>query len=211
MNLRSPLAALVSLLLAAPALAQSFSTVAPERGSLSSERLKPIDAVAQKIVGEEKAASGIVVLVARKGGVAHFGAYGALDVEAKVPMKKDALFRICSMSKPITSVAAMILFEEGAFLLDDPVAKFLPEFSDMKVLAAQQPAGATEPALVPAARPITIRDLLTHSSGIAYRFIAPPPLDALYTKAGIVDGLHEANIDLAENVRRIAAQPLLHQ
>jgi len=211
MNLRTTLAALVTLLLASSAFAQSLPTVAPEDAGLSTERLKRLEAVAQKIVGEEKAAAGVVVLIARHGGLAYHAAFGAQDVEAKLPMRKDSIFRICSMSKPITSVAAMILFEEGAFLLDDPVEKFLPEFKDQKVLAQEQPAGATEPATVPAARPITIRDLLTHTSGIVYRFFAPPPLDTLYTKGGVVDGLHEADIDLAENVRRIAAQPLLHQ
>jgi CubicO group peptidase (beta-lactamase class C family) len=185
----------------------SLPTIAPEDAGFSSERLQRLDAVARRLV-DERAIAGAVVLLARHGGIAHFEAYGQMDVEARIPMRRDALFRICSMSKPITSVAALVLFEEGRFLLDDPVAKFLPEFANPQVLVA---GSAAAPAFEPAAHPITIRHLLTHTSGIAYRFMAPPAIAELYAKAGITDGLSETDLDLAENVRRIAAQPLVHQ
>jgi CubicO group peptidase (beta-lactamase class C family) len=115
------------------------------------------------------------------------------------------------MSKAITSVAVMMLYEEGRFLLDDPLSRFLPEFERPQVLVPA-PEGALEPyGLVPAERPITIRHLLTHTSGISYRFEGLPIIADLYAEAGITDGLAETELDLAENVRRIAAQPLLHQ
>jgi len=204
-------AALLSLiaLLAAPLAAQS-PAVAPEAVGLSAERLQRLDAAIQGMVDRGEIA-GAVVLLSRRGEVAHRAGYGWLDREARIPMRPDAIFRICSMSKAITSVAVMQLYEEGRFLLDDPVARFLPEFSEPKVLVPP-PAGATGAyGLVPAERPITIRHLLTHTSGITYRFLGQPIIADLYAKAGISDGLAETELDLAENVRRIAAQPLLHQ
>lgn len=213
MRSRTGFLSLLWLLLAAalpsPAFAQPLPSVAPEDAGFSRERLQRVDAMAERLVAE-RAMAGAVVLLARSGGVAHFKAYGEMDVEAKIPMRRDAIFRICSMSKPITSVAALILFEEGHFLLDDPIAKFLPEFEKPKVLA-ETPANGSAPALVPAKSPITIRHLLTHTSGITYRFFGQPVISDLYSKAGINDGLSECDFDLAENVRLIAAQPLIHQ
>lgn len=208
MRLRRLILAIV-LAFAAPALSQPLPTVAPEDAGLSRERLQRLDAAAARLV-DERSIAGAVVLVGRSGGIAHFAAYGHMDVEAKTPMRRDAIFRICSMSKPITSVAALILFEEGHFLLDDPIAKFLPEFEKPQVLA-EAPTNGNAPTLVPATTPITVRHLLTHTSGITYRFLGQPVISDLYSKAGINDGLSECEFDLAENVRRIAAQPLIHQ
>jgi len=151
---------------------------------------------------EEGRIAGGVVLLARHGQVAHLGAYGSADLKAGTAMTSDAIFRICSMSKPITSVAVMVLYEEGHFLLDDPVARFLPELDSPQVIV---PAGDSS-GLVPASRPITIRQLLTHTSGISYRFFGLPIIANLYAETGITDGLSETDLELAANVRRIAAQ-----
>lgn len=176
----------------------------------SPEGLARLDAFARRLVDEGRVA-GAVVLLERGGTPMHFEAYGWHDLEARRPLERDALFRICSMSKIVTSVAALMLFEEGHFLLDDPVAHYLSEFADPRVLADPSAPAGGEPVLVAAQRPITVRHLLTHTSGIAYGFLAPPTLGELYARAGISDGLAQTAHDLAENVRRIAAQPLLHQ
>ncbi len=192
---------------AAPRSGDALGVVVPEQVGLSSERLARLDAAVEGLL-DEGALAGAVVLLARGGAVAHFEAYGDLDAESETPMPRDALFRLCSMSKAVTSVAAMILYEEGRFLLDDPVARFLPEFADARVLAEAGEDGA--PAFEPARQPITVRHLLTHTAGIAYRFTGTP-VSELYAAAGVSDGLAEADVDLAENVRRIAGAPLLHQ
>jgi CubicO group peptidase (beta-lactamase class C family) len=200
----------VLLLSSAAVLAQPLPQAAPEDLGLSSARLQRLDTAARGFV-ERGEIAGAVVLLARRGRVAHFEAYGQMDRESGRAMRKDAIFRICSMSKPVTSVAAMLLFEEGRFLLDDPVSKWLPEFEGTKVGVPSADGAGKPPQLVRLARPITVRDLLTHTSGISYRFIGDPAVADLYAKAGITDGLAETDLDLAENVRRIAAQPLLHQ
>lgn len=191
-----------------PLPAQPLSATPPGAVGLSAERLTRLDALTERLVAQGEIA-GAVLLVARRGHVAHFSSYGHLDREAGVVMPKDAIFRICSMSKPITSVAVMMLYEEGHFLLDDPVARFLPEFEALQVLVPAA-EGAAQQGRVAAAGPITIRHLLTHTSGISYRFFGLPIIADLYAGAGITDGLAETELDLAENVRRIAAQPLLH-
>src|SRR5215831_20951255 len=168
---RYPYARRLSLLCAAYLVAalasgaQDLPTAKPESVGLSSERLERIAAKVQQAV-DQKRIAGAVTLVARHGKVAWFKSQGALDREAGKPMRNDAIFRICSMSKPITSVAVMILYEEGKFLLDDPISKFLPEFKNPKVLV--KPTSGGEPYTIPAAREITIRDLITHTSGITY-------------------------------------------
>ena len=113
--------------------------------------------------------SGVVTLVARQGRVVHLEAVGYRDAEAKAPMTTDTIFRIASMTKPIASVALMMLFEEGHFLLSDPISKWLPEFANMKVVQPAPPGERVETpyATVPAKRPITIKHLLTHTAGLA--------------------------------------------
>jgi len=135
----------------------------PEDAGLSSERLHRIhDAIQRHIDAGE--ISGAVTLVARRGRLVHFEAHGLMDLESKRPMQKDAIFRIASMSKPITGVAVMMLLEEGKLRLNDPVSKFLPEFKDPKVAVAKGSPG--EFYVVPADRELTIRDLLTHTNGL---------------------------------------------
>jgi len=146
------------------ALAQDIPTGKPESVGLSSERLERIGTVVQRDI-DEKRIAGAVTLVIRRGHVAWFKSQGMMDREASKPMRPDAMFRICSMTKPITSVAVMMLYEEGRFLLDDPVSKYLPEFKNPKVLV--KPAKGTTYS-IPATKEITIRDLHRHTSGITY-------------------------------------------
>jgi CubicO group peptidase (beta-lactamase class C family) len=125
-------------------------------------------------------------------------------------MSGSTIFRIASMTKPITSAAVLILADEGKLRVDDPVAKFLPEFAEMKVLAPSS-GGSDAIATVPAERPITIHDLLTHTSGLSYRFANVPILGRLYVEAAVSDGLSETPGTIGDNVRRLARLPLLHQ
>ena len=141
----------------------------PEEVGMSSERLSRIRIAMQRYV-DRKLVPGVVSLVARQGRVVYLDNIGFQDVEAGTPMTTDTIFRIMSMTKPITSVALMMLYEEGHFLLSDPVSKWIPEFSDAKVamrLPPQEYSGVPW-KLVPAARPITVRHLLTHTAGLGY-------------------------------------------
>lgn len=186
---------------------------APEAVGLSRDRLAAVrDLLVQNV--DRGAIAGAVALVARRGQIAFLEAVGEADAEADRPMRPDAIFRICSMSKPITSVAVMVLEEEGRLSLADPVAKFIPEFKDARVIA---PAGAASgessgnAPLVPPERELTVLHLLTHTSGLTYGFMGRPALAAYYRKAEIADGLSETSLTLEENARRIAAIPLVHQ
>ena len=185
------------------AFAQGLPTASPESVGLSAQRLERIGAIVQRDIDENRL-SGSVTLVARKGCVAWFKAQGMMDKEAGKPMKPDAIFRICSMTKPITSVAIMMLYEEGRFLLNDPVSKFIPEFKNPKVLV-RPPSG--EPYAVPANKEITIRQLLTHTSGLTYHW--NPDLGARYKEAGIAHGLLQYNGKIADNIKALAGLPLL--
>jgi CubicO group peptidase (beta-lactamase class C family) len=183
----------------------------PEAVGLSAEKLKALDQRFVKAIQDNQIA-GAVVLVARKGKIGHLEAIGMADIDAKKPMKPDALFRIASMTKAITSVAAMMLIEEGKLNLDDPVYKHLPEFKDAKVLVPGKSDKEDDYSLTPAKRPITIHDLLTHTSGLIY---ANPgsakQLSALYSKAKINGGFTATTEKLADNVKRLGALPLAHQ
>ena len=196
------------LLTAGPtAVGQGLPTAPPAQLGLDPERLERIVTLVEDAVDRQEVA-GAVTLVARLGRVGHLEAVGWRDVEGRAPMETDTLFRIASMTKAVTSVAAMQLYESGALLLDDPVSRYLPAFAAVEVLA---PGGAAAPRLVPLDRPITIRHLLTHTSGLSYRFLAPPPLAPRYIAAGITDGLAQTPGTVGEMVDRLAALPLLHQ
>jgi len=163
-------------------------SVSPESVGLSSERLERIGRNIQKSVDENRIA-GAVSLVARHGQIAYFKAFGMASREDRKPMQTDHIFRICSMTKPITSVAVMMLYEEGRFLLNDPVSNFIPEFKEMKVLDTPYTQDKTSPpgSLVEAKRPITIRHLLTHTSGLTYHWNAR--LGKQYREAGMGHGV----------------------
>jgi len=158
--------------------AQVLRPATPESVGLSSERLARLDATMKQYADEGRIA-GVVTLIARRGRVAHLGSYGKLDLEKNAPMPKDAIFRIASMSKAVTSVAAMMLMEEGKLLLADPVSKFIPAFKKTSVYVAGTDGAPAK--TVPAKREITVRDLLTHTSGISY---GAGPNEAQYKKAG---------------------------
>jgi CubicO group peptidase (beta-lactamase class C family) len=191
------------LVLSIVAFAQDLPTAKPESIGLSSERLDRIASTVQRNI-DSKRIAGAVTLVVRHGKVAWFKAQGMTDREAAKPMPTDAMFRICSMTKPITTVAAMMLYEEGKFLLDDPVSKYLPEFKGSKVLV-KPPKG--EPYTIPAAKEITIRDLMRHTSGITYQW--NEDLGPMYEKADVASGLLQYDGTIGDSVKRLAAQPLL--
>jgi CubicO group peptidase (beta-lactamase class C family) len=179
--------------------------VTPESVGLSSHRLERITAWMERHVRDELL-PGVSVLVYRGGGVPYFGTAGLMDREAGKPLAEDTIFRIYSMTKPVTSVAAMMLFEEGRFQLDDPIARYLPEFRDMQVLVG---GDAVSPRLEPAREPITVRHLLTHTSGLTYWFMNATAVDALYRENGVDFVRGEG--DLASMVERLADLPLLCQ
>jgi CubicO group peptidase (beta-lactamase class C family) len=172
----------------------------PEEAGLSSVRLQRVDAMALRYIDEGKLA-GLVTLVARQGQVVHLGKCGVQALETSAPMEFDSIFRIYSMTKPITTVALMMLYEEGLFQLRDPVSRFLPEFKAAKVWES-------EGQLVDPAREITIYDLLTHTAGLSYGGYDETgiPVDKLYDEAGL-DNIEISN---EEMVRRIASLPLMY-
>jgi CubicO group peptidase (beta-lactamase class C family) len=174
----------------------------PEDIGLSSPALSRL----RKVLSGEVANGrlpGAVALIARRGRIALFESFGRRDPANGASMATDSIFRIYSMTKPIVSLAAMMLWEEGRFLLSDPIGKYLPELADLKV-AVQRGA---EIELVPAARPITIQDLLRHTSGLTYEFRGSGPMHKMYMAAKIYNR-HQSN---ADQVAALSKMPLLHQ
>src|SRR5580765_150285 len=191
------------LVLSVFGFAQDLPAGKPETVGLSSERLERIGAAVQHEI-DDKRIAGAVTMVVRHGSVAWFKSQGMMDREAGKAMQSDAMFRICSMTKPITSVAVMMLYEEGRFLLDDPVSKYLPEFKNPKVLV--KPAKG-EPYSIPATKGITIRDLLRHTSGITYQWNGD--LGPMYESAGVASGLLQYDGTIGDSVKHLAGLPLL--
>jgi len=205
MTRRLNLAMLVcALILATIASAQELPTAKPESVGLNPDRLDRISKTVQKDI-DDKRIVGAVTLVMRHGQVAWFKAQGMQDREATKPMQPDTIFRICSMSKPITSAAVMILYEEGYFLLEDPISKYLPEFKNPKVLV--KPANGGAPYTIPATREITIRDLLRHTSGLTYSW--NEDLGPMYKQANVASGVLPYDGTIADSVERLAKLPLL--
>lgn len=185
--------------------ALSLPRATPEAVGMSSERLARIRPVIHQYVKLGKIA-GAVTLVMRKGKVAHLEAIGNMD-DGK-PMREDTIFRIASMTKAVTSVAVMMLYEEGKLLLNDPVSKYIPEFKGAQV--AMPSEDKKSHTLVPAKSEITIRQLLTHTSGITYRFVSAEPWARLYKEAGISDGLIQTEGRTGDNIKKLAKLPLMH-
>ncbi|CAH2604229.1 Beta-lactamase class C and other penicillin binding proteins [Rhodovastum atsumiense] len=184
---------------------QDLVSARPEEVGLSSARLAHVEAWAQRLVDEGKL-PGVLTLVARRGRVAHLHVCGQADLARGVPLGADTIFRIYSMTKPLTSVALMMLYEEGRFQLDDPVARFLPCFANMRVFTG---GSRFKFDTAPAERDITIRDLLTHTAGLTYGFIDAHPVDAMYREQGVD---FQTSMDtLAEVVERAARLPLIAQ
>ena len=177
-------------------------SLAPSAVGVSAQRLERLHAGMQGFVDRNEAA-GIVTLIMREGRLVDLHATGFQDKESKTPMRTNTMFRIASMTKPITSVAVMMLYEEGKLFLTDPVSKFIPAFKAQQVLEP----GADKP--VPARRQTNIRDLLTHRSGISYGFLNGGPLGNSYRKNGVTDGLTTTTMTLAEAIDKLAAEPLV--
>jgi CubicO group peptidase (beta-lactamase class C family) len=183
----------------------------PEAAGLSRERLGRIRPKMEKHIEAGRLAGGLG-LIMRRGHVGYFESWGMSDTEAGVPMREDAIFRIYSMTKAVTGVAAMMLFEEGAFALADPVANFMPEFRDMRV-AVESPDPATDKMVlsgtVPAVRPITVLDLMRHTAGFNYTGPHDEKGDLVYPQRGIQ--AVQGGLSSAEFVKRLAGVPLLRE
>jgi len=204
------LTVMLSLLaVATVALAAGLPVTTPEQVGLSAERLGQIGKVLREDV-ERGRISGAVILVARKGKVAYLEPVGYRDKAAGAPMTADAIFRMASMTKPIVTVAALSLAEEGKLLLSDPVSKFIPALASRQVgIEQKDPAtGQTTLTLVPAEREMTIQDLMRHTSGITYGNRGTSQVHKMYPESSNWSSL---NLTSAEFVERLAKAPLLHQ
>src|SRR5262245_15832700 len=187
----------------AAAASRQLPTAVPESVGVSSERLDRLHKGMQAYVDRHDV-GGIVTLIARDGKVVDVHTNGFQDVENHKPMQVDTIFRIASMTKPITSVAVMMLEEEGKLFLTDPVSKYIPSFKNQRVVAD---GGTT----VPVRREITIRDLLSHRSGLSYGFLNGGPVGESYRKEGVTDGLTVTGMTLQEGIDKLAQQPLMAQ
>lgn len=185
------------------------TAASPEAAGFSSQRLNRIDTVLKEYVDQGRM-NGAVAMIVHDGKIAYYKSFGYNDVDTKTPLPKDDIFRIASQTKAITSVAIMMLYEEGKFMLDDPVSEFIPEFKHPRVLDKYNKADTTY-TTVPAKREITIRDLLTHTSGIGYAQVGSPEANAIYAKAGIVGGIGVDKIILADKMKLLGHMPLFHQ
>ena len=178
----------------------------PESVGFSSERLKRLDAVMRQAV-DDKEYPGVVTLLARHGKIVHFSAIGRQDLEAGVPVSPDTIFRIASLSKPVTAVGMMILYEEGKWTLQDPIAKFVPEFADLQVYAGQTDLMGKVQVESPA-HPPTVFELMTHTAGFGYGY-EQTPAERLYR-----DNDNRAILDsgsLQVMISRLSSAPLLYQ
>jgi CubicO group peptidase (beta-lactamase class C family) len=175
---------------------------APEEIGLSPSRLARLGEVMRGEISRGRI-PGAVALIARRGRLGYFDSFGQRDAVSGAPMTNDTIFRIYSMTKPITSVAAMMLWEEGRFLLGDPIARYLPEFSDPWVAVAR--GGEIE--RVPAERAITIQDLLRHTSGLTYEFRGPGPVQKMYMASKV----YRRSQSSAEQVATLGKLPLTDQ
>ena len=189
------------LLIAIQSVAQELPTAKPEDMGVSSEKVAKLSEFMQSLVDDGKIAGG-VTMMARHGKVIHLESVGWSDLASKKPMTSDAIFRIASMTKPITTLAIMMLWEQGKLDLDDPVSKFIPEFKNPQVLVNLNPLQTR-----PAKGEITIRHLLTHMSGLGYP--GTEKIGPMYVENDIPCGCVTASVTLEENMKRLAMMPLL--
>ncbi len=199
---------LIFIVFAVTVPAQLTEVATPEAAGFSSTRLKRIDPVLQQYI-DNGTTNGMVALIARDGKIAYYKAFGVNDASG-TPLKKDAIFRIASQTKAITSVAVMMLYEEGKFLLDDPIGNYIPEFRNAKVIDQYNEKDTTY-TTVPARRQVTIRDLLTHTSGIGYAQIGSAQANAIYYKAGVIGGIGIRGMLLGDVIKKLGPLPLFHQ
>jgi len=191
------------------AQSKALAEVSPAAGGFSAARLERLDAAMSDWV-KNKWINGSAVLIARKGKIIFYKARGYNDENTKAPLDKHGIFRIASQTKAITTVAVMMLWEEGKFSLDDSVAKFIPAFANQKVLATFNQNDTTY-TTIPVKRPITIRDLLTHTSGLGYPGIGTPTEIAIYTKNNITGGVGVNDQKLSDAMNRLGGLPLFFQ
>lgn len=189
--------------------AQTIVNSGAESAGFSTERLKRMD-VAMKDWVDKGYMNGGVGLIIRNGKVAYHKAIGYNDLDTKEPLNKDGIFRIASQSKAITSVAIMMLFEEGKLLLTDPVSQYIPSFKNQTVLVNFNPADTTY-TTVPATREVTIKDLLTHTSGLGYAQIGSKEANAIYAKNNITAGIGVTDRTLLSAMSNLGELPLMHQ
>ncbi|HLV33798.1 MAG TPA: serine hydrolase domain-containing protein [Spirillospora sp.] len=176
-----------------------MDTTVPEKVGLDSGRLKRLDALVHRYIDAGEV-PGVLMLVARRGQVAYWKCFGMMDIEQQRPTQADTIYRIYSMTKPIVSVALLMLYEEGYFFLDEPVDAYIPEFRDLRVYIE-----GGEPQ--PLQRPITFHHLLTHTAGLTYDFLKTSPVDTLYEQAN----LRDRDVPLRDWIKKLAALPLVNQ
>ena len=180
-----------------------MDVIRPEDVGMSSERLERVSRWAQGYVNGGKLA-GVSAMIARNDQVCYFEPFGMRDREKELPMEQDTVIRIYSMTKSITSTAVMMLYEEGAFQLDDPVSEFIPELGGLKVCVGENAHG---PILVGQSSPITVRHLLTHTAGLTYGFGTDSPVEKMYQEANLFD----PNSNLKEAMGKLGELPLVHE
>jgi CubicO group peptidase (beta-lactamase class C family) len=185
--------------------ARAMEPVEPGKAGFVPGRLDRVDQVVMQAIDDGEIA-GAVALIARNGKIVYHKSFGYADIDAETPMRNDSIFRIASMTKAVTSVAVMMLYERGYFQLNDPVSRFIPEFGNPTVVVVNEEGEIT--GTRPATREIRIVDLLTHSAGIGYAFI-PSHVQKAYLEAGVIDGLTASAAVLGPKIRKLAGLPLL--
>ncbi|HMH87166.1 MAG TPA: serine hydrolase domain-containing protein, partial [Steroidobacteraceae bacterium] len=195
----------LAAVLVQPALSatRDLPSASAESEGMSTERLSQLRSGMKELVDQGRLA-GVVTMVSRHGKVVEFDASGKRDIAANAPMQKDSIFRIYSMSKPITGVAMMILFEEGKWQLNDPVAKYIPEFAKLKVYSTEANSNVV---MKDQAHPVTMRELMSHSGGFTYGFFSNTAVDKLQLEADLLN----PNNTLDEFIKRVAKLPLNSQ
>ncbi len=187
-----------------------LTEVTPENVRVSSERLARLDEMCENAI-KDGDVPGIVTMVVRNGKIVQWKAYGMADNQAGKKLERDAIFRIASQSKAITSTAVMMLWEEGKFRMDDPISKYIPEFKNPQILESFKYSDTTF-TTKSAKSEITIRDLITHTSGVGYGVIdVDERMKMIYHKAGITDLFTTENITIGESVKKLAKLPLHHE
>jgi len=187
----------------------TLSEATPQSVGISPDRLKKLDGMLEESMKNDEN-PGLVAMVIRNGKIVYHTAKGSADAVSGKPMEKDAIFRIASQTKAITSTAVMMLWEEGKFRLDDPISMYIPEFKNPQVIQNFRYADTSYTSL-PAKKEITIRHLLTHTSGLGYGVIdGDERMRMIYQKAGIIDLYTTENISIGENVKKLAKLPLHH-
>ena len=198
------------IFLASITIAQGLPEGSPQSLGFSADRLQRVENLVTEAI-EKNEIAGAVALIAGRGSIAFLKHFGMADIDDHEAMQTDTIFRIASMTKPVTSLAVMMLYEEGYFLLSDPVSAYIPELKDLRILTST--SGEVETAA--AEREITIRQLLTHTSGISYRFISNgnqrETVARLYAEAGVSDGLSETEGRIADLSGRLGELPLLFE